>query len=206
MKLWIIRHGQSEADILNVHEGRADFPLTDLGKRQAQAMAEWVVSQDKPARIYSSPLKRADQTAQALQKACGPAANLLYIEELMEFNNGLLAGLSREEANEKYPRLEKVYLHTETYGQESVIQFRARAEKALSFILSQTGEEETVAVIAHGGMIGQLYHSFLRLPIGADLGFSTGDTGVHLWEVQGNRRMVRFANSTFHTAALEGGV
>ena len=33
MKLLIIRHGQSEADLLDVHEGRADFPLTALGHR-----------------------------------------------------------------------------------------------------------------------------------------------------------------------------
>ncbi len=40
MKLLIIRHGESEADLLDVHEGRADYPLTERGHRQAQAMAE----------------------------------------------------------------------------------------------------------------------------------------------------------------------
>ena len=42
MDLLIIRHGQSEADILNVIEGRADFNLTELGQQQAALMAEWV--------------------------------------------------------------------------------------------------------------------------------------------------------------------
>ena len=41
MNLLVIRHGQSEADILKVIEGRADFPLTELGHKQAEAMAEW---------------------------------------------------------------------------------------------------------------------------------------------------------------------
>lgn len=40
MELLVIRHGQSEADILKCHEGRADFPLTDLGVRQGKLMAE----------------------------------------------------------------------------------------------------------------------------------------------------------------------
>jgi broad specificity phosphatase PhoE len=33
--LFIMRHGQSEADLLDRYEGRADFPLTDLGREQA---------------------------------------------------------------------------------------------------------------------------------------------------------------------------
>ena len=42
MKLLIIRHGESEADILRVHEGRADFNLTERGHKQAEAMANYV--------------------------------------------------------------------------------------------------------------------------------------------------------------------
>ena len=37
MKLLIIRHGESEGDILDVHEGRADFELTERGHSQADA-------------------------------------------------------------------------------------------------------------------------------------------------------------------------
>lgn len=40
MRLLIIRHGESEADLLDVHEGRADFPLSKRGHKQAEAMAE----------------------------------------------------------------------------------------------------------------------------------------------------------------------
>lgn len=42
MRLLIIRHGESEADLLDVHEGRADFPLTERGHKQAKAMAEYI--------------------------------------------------------------------------------------------------------------------------------------------------------------------
>ena len=36
MQILLIRHGESEADILHVHEGRADFELTDKGRQQVQ--------------------------------------------------------------------------------------------------------------------------------------------------------------------------
>ncbi len=42
MKLLIIRHGESEADLLDVYEGRADFSLTERGHKQAEAMADYV--------------------------------------------------------------------------------------------------------------------------------------------------------------------
>lgn len=68
MRLLIIRHGESEADILDVHEGRADFALTERGHRQADAMSEYVRQNYQLARIYHSTLRRAKQTAEHLQK------------------------------------------------------------------------------------------------------------------------------------------
>ena len=61
MILLVIRHGESEADILDVHEGRADFELTQKGHRQAAAMAKYVAGNFQLIRIYSSTLKRAAQ-------------------------------------------------------------------------------------------------------------------------------------------------
>lgn len=63
MELLIIRHGQSQADLEDRHEGRADFPLTQLGVKQAQLLAEWVQERFPPELILSSPLQRASRTA-----------------------------------------------------------------------------------------------------------------------------------------------
>ena len=101
MKLLIIRHGESEADLLNVHEGRADYPLTERGECQARAMAEYVSTHYDLTKIYCSTLKRAYRTAELLSEASG--AVLTPDDRLREFNNGLLAGLDRETAREKYP-------------------------------------------------------------------------------------------------------
>lgn len=59
MRLLIIRHGESQADLLNVHEGRADFELTDRGHQQAQAMSKWVKENYNISKIYCSPLKKS---------------------------------------------------------------------------------------------------------------------------------------------------
>lgn len=69
MDLLIIQHGQSEADILRCHEGRADFLLTDLGIKQAELLADWVKKNYPPDFIISSPLKCARKTAGILASA-----------------------------------------------------------------------------------------------------------------------------------------
>ena len=154
MNLLVIRHGQSEADILKVMEGRADFSLTELGVKQAELMADWIAQNYKIDKILTSPLKRANQTANILSVRTGIA--VIHDDDLMEWQNGIIAGIPREEARAKYPRPEPKYPHTAIYEQESDIQFRMRAETALSKILNENPEDATIAVISHGGLINQL--------------------------------------------------
>lgn len=192
MRLLIIRHGQSEADILRVHEGRADFPLTEHGHWQAENMAKYVSENYHIDRIYTSTLKRTEQTAAYLTEVTG--VTVQQEDDLMEFNNGLLAGFSFEEADEKYPRIPDLPPDQSVYGQESLVEFRDRAEKMLTKILCEATDDETVAVVTHGGMINQLYHVFLDLPVDDGTFFSTGDAGIHEWIIEQNKRRVARAN------------
>lgn len=201
MTLLIIRHGQSEADLLDVHEGRADYNLTEKGHKQAEAMAQYVKNNFKIDKIYASPLKRAAQTAGHLSEATG--VPVIFEEDLMEFNNGLIAGLTRKEADEKYPEVKNLPINQAVYEQESLVDFRNRAAKMLWQIRSNAKDDETIAVVSHGGMINQLYHALLRLPVKSDTVFGTGDTGIHVWKMKGERAAVIQANYTDHTDGIE---
>ena len=61
--LFLVRHGQTAANAAGLILGRADPPLTDVGRRQAMALAAGLPA---PARVVSSPLRRARQTAAAM--------------------------------------------------------------------------------------------------------------------------------------------
>jgi broad specificity phosphatase PhoE len=61
--LILVRHGQSTANADGLISGQGDVALTDLGRRQAAAIA---AALDRPARVVSSPLARARQTAEAV--------------------------------------------------------------------------------------------------------------------------------------------
>ena len=198
MRIVVIRHGESEGDILNVHEGRADFNLTEKGHIQAEAMAEYVSKTYNIDKIYVSTLKRAVQTANHLSEKV--AAPIILDDNLMEFNNGLIAGLSREEATEKYPFIPNLPLHATVYEQESKLEFRHRAEVILSKIISENDENATIAIISHGGLINQLYQAFLHLPVVSGTFFITEDTGIHEWLIKGQERYVLKSNSQTHLA------
>ncbi len=200
MKLLVIRHGESEADLLDVHEGRADFPLTERGHRQAEAMANYVAENFNVSKIYASTLTRAKQTAQHLSDKI--SIPIILDENLMEFNNGLLAGLPRAVVREKYPEVPDLPIDKSVYGQESQLEFRQRAENALSKILSETEQDETIAIVSHGGMINQLYRSFFNMPVDCINFFNTADTGIHIWSLTDKERRVIKANFDEHTKGI----
>ena len=197
MELLIIRHGESEADLLGVHEGRADFPLTPEGERQASQMAAYIEQNHPPEIILSSPLIRAKRTAVILQEAIG--CKLLEEVDLMEFNNGILAGLKREEAAIKYPFPEGGRpAHVPIQDGESELEFRYRAERIFSKILSDYKDYKRVAVVSHGGLISNLLKAFLKQHNNQEFVFATGDTGIHLLAVKEDLRIVRFLNKQEH--------
>ncbi len=200
MKLIVIRHGESEADLLDVHEGRADFALTERGHRQAEAMANYVADNYDISKIYASTLTRAKQTAQHLSDKTG--ISIVFDENLMEFNNGLLAGLPRAVVREKYPEVPDLPIDKAVYGQESQVEFRQRAENALSRIMNEAENDETIAVVSHGGMINQLYRSFFNMPVDCIYFFNTADTGIHIWSLTDKERRVIKANYDEHTKGI----
>lgn len=200
MRLLLIRHGESEADLLDIHEGRADFALTERGHRQAEAMANHVAENYNISKIYASTLTRAKQTAQHLSNKIG--ISIIFDEDLMEFNNGLLAGLPRDVVREKYPIVTDLPIDKAVYGQESQLEFRQRAEKALARVINETQSDKTVAIVSHGGMINQLYRSFFNMPVDCMYFFNTADTGIHIWNMTDTERRVIKANFDEHTNGI----
>lgn len=205
MEILVARHGQSIADIEDRPEGRADFELTELGCKQAKCLSEWIKVNYKVDVILSSSLKRAAKTAKYISDETG--ASIIFDNSLMEWDNGLLAGLERLEANEKFPMPEGGRRpHDEFAQSESYINFRARAEMFWSNLIHKYEKGEgklRICIVSHGGMINMLFRSFMMLPVNTDSWISTGDTGVHLWKVAGNERGIIFLNKQEHLLELD---
>lgn len=98
MKLFIVRHGQSEANLGFRYTGQFDTPLTELGREQAAALQP-VLAQISFDKVYSSDLSRAfDTCALAL-----PGAEVEKTPLLREYDVGTLVGKLWNEVPEFQP-------------------------------------------------------------------------------------------------------
>jgi 2,3-bisphosphoglycerate-dependent phosphoglycerate mutase len=197
MEVLVMRHGQSVADTEGRCEGNADFALTDLGLQQATSAATWIAAHFPPQMIFSSPLKRAAQTAQILGRTLD--VSVTCDDSLREMSIGIWAGLKKEEAFHRFPIPAAGFRpHERVPDGESGIEVRTRAEEFWSRLTSTHGECPRVAVISHGTLITMLFRAFLSLPTDSEVGIQTGDTGIHLWRMAGRGRSIGFLNRCEH--------
>jgi probable phosphoglycerate mutase len=98
-KVTLVRHGQTERSARAAYSGQLDIPLTSLGREQARRCAERIAGAGVDG-VYTSPLVRARDTAQAIADAAG--VPLTVDDRLIEVDYGPFEGLDRESAREKY--------------------------------------------------------------------------------------------------------
>jgi len=147
--LALVRHGESEWLAEGRFQGRGDPPLTQLGLRQATALGARLAApladpalplpDRAPVAIWSSPLRRAMQTAQAIHEAREADAPLRPLDSLTELSQGEWEGLSHDQVRERYPRQLAAWLadplHHHAPGGESLPEAMERARHARDMIV-----------------------------------------------------------------------
>src|SRR5690349_9146276 len=149
----LIRHGQSEGNAERRFGGHTATPLSPRGRRQAQATALALKSEELTA-IYSSDLARALETAQPLAKLTG-----LQVHPTRAFRErsvGVMEGLTFEDAAQQHPEqyaalLRRDFEHVLTGG-ESYRQLLDRAREKLDEIIAEHRGGK-IAVFSHTGTI-----------------------------------------------------
>lgn len=148
MDLVFVRH--AEPVRIEQSEGPADPGLTDLGRRQAGAVADWLGA-EQIAAVYSSPLRRALETAEVIAERHG--LQVLIEQDIREYDAGLNRYIPYEEM--KANRDEHWIALAEDRLEDLVpegAQFRKRVSAAVEGIIGSHPGERVVAV-AHGGAI-----------------------------------------------------
>jgi len=148
----LVRHGKDDD---TVRGGWSQAPLTKEGLQQAEALAFFVQKSDLNIKhIYSSDLLRAMQTAEAVGNQL--QLPVIPIREFREVNNGILAGMKNELAEETHPGL---YWNTLDWeqpypGGESPREFYERVREAWNqFQKIALERNENVLIVTHGGVI-----------------------------------------------------
>jgi broad specificity phosphatase PhoE/ribonuclease HI len=148
-RLLLLRHGQTELSAQRRYSGRGDPALTDLGRRQADAAAEYVARRGGIAAVVTSPLQRAYDTAAAAAKALG--ADVVVDDDLIETDFGAWEGLTFAEAAGRDPDLHRNWLgdnSIEPPGGESFASVAHRVRRARDRIIAEYGGAN-VLVVSH---------------------------------------------------------
>ena len=177
--LYIVRHAQSEANVLNLLAGQVDFPLSAQGQADAAQIAQQFCAQYQPERIICSPLLRAQQTAQ-------PFAQLLNLPietdaRLIEQNMGKFSGMGypEAEADPTYQQDRSARWHwVPAGGGESYEMMAQRTRAFLKDLLMAQGDILMVThAVAMRLLRANIEHTLPRYPE------STAANG-EIWQVQ----------------------
>ena len=151
--IMLIRHGETEWNILGKFQGSTDIPLSNEGIRQAFMLKERLKSDFDY--IFSSPLKRAYETAKILCNESGKQVSIA--EEIREINFGEWEGLTVKGIAEKYPDIFNEWRNDKREGKfcggdMSTLNASIRAKNCIMEIANKH-KGKKIVIVAHGGII-----------------------------------------------------
>jgi probable phosphoglycerate mutase len=149
----LIRHGETEWSRAGKHTGRTDVPLTEQGRRQAEAVGAALGDRDF-ALVLTSPLGRALETC----RLAGFGDRAQPRDELMEWDYGAYEGRTTSEIREERPGW-TLWRDGVREG-ETIEQVGQRVDRVLDEIRSLDGD---ALLFAHGHVLRVLTARWLEL-------------------------------------------
>lgn len=198
MKLFLIRHGQTDWNRLGKYQGQADIPLSKEGMHQA-ALLKAHFPADALDVIYSSDLQRAWRTATPLaEKFSAP----LYPEEaLRELHFGAWEGLTYQEIAEGWPKeVDNLFGAPEKLQIPEGETFLALQQRAMAKIreIRAANEGKHVAVVAHGAITKAILTALLHIPLHYVWTLRQDNTAVNILRFDDDFLSVELLNGTAH--------
>ncbi len=156
MRIHFVRHGESEANVLHVIANRcAGYGLTETGRDQVQALCDHM-SGTLAVGVWTSPLLRARQTAEALATTLGVA--LTESAALLEFDCGQLEGRGDPAAWDEHMGILRAWLLDRSFserlpGGENALEVRDRLSGLVRYLCeAYEATEAEVILVGHAGL------------------------------------------------------
>ncbi|MFN8139591.1 MAG: histidine phosphatase family protein [Fimbriimonadales bacterium] len=190
LRILLVRHGQTDWNAVGRNQGTADIELDETGLRQSEQLAE-ALSEFEISAIYTSDLKRASSTAQAV--AMRSSALVISEPLLRERGYGEWEGLTGEEIEATNRDGLVEYRRDPTLnappGGETGLDLFARAGYFLVKMLSEH-ESGSVVVVSHGGTIANLFAALLHASPSTANTFRIFNCSITELIIRDNRRRI----------------
>lgn len=184
--IYVVRHGETEWNLIEKQQGHMDSPLTDRGRLQANALAKGLINRGIEF-IYSSDLGRALKTAKIIGEEL--KLSVQTNKHLRERHLGSLQGLTKKEFQCQYPdEWGKFYSGNPDYcfpGGESA---RQRFERTVTCVekFAKLHIEQTILIVAHGGVLNGLFYKSINTPLSEPRRFSLFNAAINSFSICGD--------------------
>lgn len=206
MVFYLIRHGETDWNAGNLVQGWSESDLNEKGRRQADLLAQRLARpEERPTALYSSPLRRAAQTAEPTVRALGlePA----YDDGLMEMRCGSWEGLNfddiRSGRREEFLSWATSPDNPIPGGGESIRDLYNRASKWMQGIVATHNDEDRIAVFTHGGVTRMLLAFLLGLDLQTARRCQQDNCSVNLFQQRAGMFFLTRWNDTSHLQGSE---
>ena len=152
-EIWLFRHGETAWSVTRQHTGRTDLPLTEAGKRRAEALGRYLAGR-KFDLVLSSPLTRAAETC----RLAGYGDVARFTDDLMEWDYGEYEGLRPADILRERPAW--TIWKDGVPGGETLAQVGERARNVVGLTEAVDGD---VAVFSHSHLLRILAAYWLGL-------------------------------------------
>lgn len=167
MRIYLVRHGETEWNRIQRFQGRINLPLNQEGRKQAKALA--LALRNIPLKaIYSSPLIRALETSYFI-KDFHPLTPIFEEKGLMEMDLGEFDGMKVQDWAEQYPDLRNAWNENPATfkmpGGESLKEVQTRAKETLEGITSNYSDDTTILLSSHNFVNLSILCDILKIPL-----------------------------------------
>ena len=194
MHLYVIRHGESIINVAppnSIPREDLDTSLTDLGRKQAMAVAKWLpVHVPEIHALFASTMKRARETAEFVADAY--QREIFFDNRLREIGNSYLdtSPIPSDALPDRYSDVSPYHFPFSPVTplierSETSLHFRARVGLFLDEIIRKH-EKETVLVVAHGWIVNAIADSVFNVGTYRRCDIHVLNTGVTHFEYRGN--------------------
>ena len=178
MKLCLIRHGETVYNIEERMQGARDVELSPRGLEEAVLLGKRLREEHfRPPRIYTSPVKRARDTAAGL----GLPAPILPVDGLRARNLGDLEGMTKTEIRQRFPGAYESLVQWDYLppgGTETLADVFRRADRDIGRLVEQERSAGLLLAVTHSGVLEALVRGWLSVPTEDRLPFPLKNAGA----------------------------
>ena len=200
MRIYLVRHGETEWNKIRRFQGRSNLPLNHEGKKQARALALALKNTSLMA-IYTSPLVRALQTARLI-KDFHPSAPILEENGFIEMDLGEFDGMKVQDWAKQYPDTRKAWnenpASVKMPGGESLGEVQDRASKALERITQLHPPDDTILISSHNFVNLTILCDLLNIPLDRFRELRQENAAFNLICKKGGQLHVKLLNERSH--------